>query len=51
MFLVCMTVYCRAQFKADYEALQARMYSLPDKLTHNVMVGVSMLYVVDEMDW
>ena len=28
----------RAQFKADYEALQARMYSLPDKLTHDVMV-------------
>lgn len=28
----------RAQFKSDYEALQARMYSLPDKLTHDVMV-------------
>ena len=28
----------RAQFRADYEALQARMYSLPDKLTHDVMV-------------
>lgn len=26
-------------FKGDYEALQARLSTLPDQLTHDVMVG------------
>lgn len=28
----------RQQFRTDYEALQARLHTLPDKLTHDVMV-------------
>ena len=29
---------CREQFKYDYEVLQARLHTLPDRLTHDVMV-------------
>ncbi len=30
----------REQFKADYEALQTRLSTLPNQLTHDVMVGL-----------
>ncbi len=38
LFTVFVIVYHREQFHADYEALQARLHTLPDQLTHDVMV-------------
>lgn len=34
---------CRETFKGDYEALQGRLCTLPDQLTHDVMVGVAVV--------
>ena len=40
LLCLCYLKPYREAFKGDYEALQARLSTLPDQLTHDVMVGV-----------
>ena len=37
---LCKNLPYREQFTADYDALQARLQTLPEKVTHDVMVRV-----------
>ena len=38
MLLTLSLVY-RGRFRADYEALETRLSTLPDQLSHDIMVG------------
>ena len=51
MILINIQLYfefpCRKKFDADYQALQDRLNTLPDKVTHPVMVRIGRVLIVD----